>query len=103
MVRSISDASRPLIGLTSTPSDGHGLDDGELADPGGYCGIPKHRRARHAWCNLLEQFQPFRGQTVFELHEAGSVAAGLRQTIDDTGADWIEDDHEHDRHGARRL
>jgi hypothetical protein len=26
----------------------HVLDDGELADPGGYCRIPKDRRSRHA-------------------------------------------------------
>jgi hypothetical protein len=37
------------------------------------------------------------------LHKAGSVAARPRQTVDDAGADWVGDDHEHDRHGAGRL
>jgi hypothetical protein len=32
------------------------LDYGELADPGGYGGIPKDRRSRHARRDLLEQF-----------------------------------------------
>ena len=31
----------------------HGLDDAELADPGGYGGIPKDRHARHARRDLL--------------------------------------------------
>ena len=31
----------------------HGLDGGELADPGGYGGIPKDRRSRHARRDLL--------------------------------------------------
>ena len=35
--------------------------------------------------------------------ETGSVAARPRQAIDETGADRIGDDHEHDRHGAGRL
>ena len=102
--RSISPASRTLIGLTSTPSDG--ATDWmarELADPGRYGGIPKDRRSRHARRDLLEQFQPFPAQAVFELHEAGGVAARPRQAIDEAGADRIGDDREHDRHGAGRL
>src|SRR6516164_9452829 len=75
-----------------------GLDDGELADPGRYRGISKDRRPRHARRNLLEQFDPFRTQTVFEQHKAGGVAARPRQTIDEAGADWIAGNREHDRH-----
>ena len=60
MARSISRASRTLIGLTSTPSDGAtAWIARELADPGGYGGIPKDRRPRHARRDLLEQLQPF--------------------------------------------
>ena len=33
----------------------HGLDNRELADPGGDGGIPKHRRSRHARRDLLAQ------------------------------------------------
>src|SRR5262249_31352193 len=47
---------------------------------------------------MLEQFDPFRTQTVFEQHKAGGVAARPRQTIDEAGADWIAGDREHDRH-----
>ncbi|MGC1865696.1 MAG: ABC transporter substrate binding protein, partial [Pseudolabrys sp.] len=53
----------------------HGLDYSKLADPGGYGGIPKDRRSRHARRDLFGQLQPFRAQTVIEQHEAGSVAA----------------------------
>src|SRR6516165_4597029 len=81
----------------------HGLDDGELADPGRYRGISKDRRPRHARRNLLEQFDPFRTQTVFEQHKAGGVAARPRQTIDEAGADWIAGGREHDRHCPGRL
>ena len=77
--------------------------DGELADSGGYSGIAKDRRPGYARRNLLEQLQPFRAQTVFELHKAGGVAARPRQTIDDAGADWIRSEHEHDRYGASCL
>ena len=49
MARSISAASRMLTGDTSTPSDGAiGLDGAELADAGGYSGIPKHRHPHYA-------------------------------------------------------
>jgi hypothetical protein len=41
-------------------------------------------------------------QTVFKHHKAGCIAARLRQTIDKAGADWIGDDHEHDRHCVSR-
>ena len=66
-------------------------------------GIPKDRRSRHTRRDLLEQLQPFPAQAVFERHETGGVAAGPRQAIDQAGADRIDDDREHDRHGAGRL
>src|SRR6516165_1191025 len=53
----------------------HGLYCAELADTCGTGGIPKNRRSLHVWLDLLEQFQPFPAQTVFEIHEAGYVAA----------------------------
>src|SRR5262245_7807248 len=80
-----------------------GLNDGELADPGRQIGIAKHRRPRHIGRDLLEQLQPFRAQLVFELHEAGCVAAGPRQAVDEATTDRVGDIHEHDRHGGRRL
>ena len=46
----------------------HGLDRAELPDPGGDGRIPQDRHPRHARRDLLEQFQPFPAQAVFE-HE----------------------------------
>ena len=77
-----------------------GTDRAPLADPGGYCGIPKDRNSRYARRDLLEQLQPFRAQAVIEQDKASGVAARPRQTIDIAGADGIGDAHEHDRHGA---
>ena len=90
--RSISPASRTLIGLTSIPNDG--ATDWMTANwpiPAVYGGIPKDRRSRHARRDLFEQFQPFPAQAVFELHKAGGVAARPRQAIDEAGADRIGD------------
>src|SRR5262249_46819276 len=42
-------------------------------------------------------------QTVFEHHEAGSVATGSRKALDIAGTDRIGNDHEYDRHGTGRL
>src|SRR5436305_309118 len=102
--RSISSASRTLIALTSTP-DGrrHGLDYGELADPGSDSRIPQDRRSRDTRSDLLEQLQPLSAQAVLELHKAGSVAARPRQAIDEACANRIGDVHEHDWHAPGRL
>ena len=66
-------------------------------------GITKDRRPRNARCDLLEQFQPFRTQAVFEIREPGGVAAWPRKAIDETTADRVNDLHKYDRHGAGRL
>ena len=102
--RSISSASRHVDRLDLHPERRcRGLDDGKLAGAGALGGIPKDRRSRHAWCGLLEQFQPFRAQTEFETNKACGVAARPRQAVDEAGADRIDDDREHDRHRAGRL
>jgi hypothetical protein len=54
----------------------------------------------HARHDLLEQFQPFSAHAVFEQHEAGDIAAGPRQVVDEARADRIGDVGEHDRDGA---
>src|SRR6516162_4288696 len=82
---------------------GHRLNYRKLADPGGYGRIPQYYYSRETGCNFFEQFQPFSTQAIFELHEAGGIAARLRQTIDEAGTDWIGYDREHHRHGVRRL
>ena len=81
----------------------HALDRAELADPRGYARIPNNRRSPHARRDLFEQFQPFAAQAVFERKETGGVAARPRQAVDVPGTDRIDDDREHDRHGASRL
>ena len=81
----------------------HRLDGGELADPGGDGRIPQDRRSRHAGRDLFEQLQPFAAQAVFERGETGGVAARPRQARDETGADRVDDLHEHARHGAGGL
>ena len=54
----------------------HGLDRAELPDPGGYGGIPKDRRSRHARRDLLEQFQPFPAHAVFEQRKPVALPPG---------------------------
>ena len=81
--RSISGASRTLIGLTSTPSDGAAeLIAPHWPVPEPMRSIPKNCHPRHPWRDLLEQPQPLRAETVIEQHKAGGVAARPRQTID---------------------
>ena len=81
----------------------HDLDSAELPDPGGDGRIPKDRRPRHAGRDLFEQLQPFSAHAVFVNREPSRVAARLCQARDETGADRVDDSHEHDRHGAGRL
>ena len=101
--RSISPASRTLSGSPPARARAPRLDYAELADPGGYGGIPNDRCALHARCDLLEQLQPFPAHAVFETDETGDVAARPRQAVDKAGPDRIGDVREHDRHGAGRL
>jgi len=108
MARSISPAScwspRILTGLASTPSVGATrLDRAELARPGSSRQIAKHRRTLDTGCDLLEQLQPSAAHAVFEVGEAGGVAAGVRQSLDKTATDRIGDLYEYDRHNARGL
>jgi len=58
------------------------------------------RNPRHAGRDLLEQFQPFRADAVFEQDEPGGIAAWPRQAIDEASADRIGGVREHDGHGA---
>src|SRR5262245_6734891 len=65
--------------------------------------VPKHRCARHAGCDLFEQLQPLPRHAVFVAHETGGIAAGPRQAVNETRADRIAGDREHNRHCAGRL
>ena len=101
--RSISPASRMLIGFTSTLSDGAtAWMTANWPVPEDIAWVPKDRRSRHARRDLLEQLQPFPADAVFERHETGGVAARPRQAVDEAGADRIGRSHEHHRHVACR-
>ena len=84
MARSISAASRMLMGLTSTPTDGATawiaanwpIPEGTSADPAGLRRVSRRR-------DFLEQLQPFAAQAVFELDESGGVAARPRQAVNE--------------------
>jgi hypothetical protein len=90
-----------LTGFTSTRSDGAAAWIApNWPVPAGWVG---DRRSRHARRDLLEQLQPFPADAVFESHETRGVAARPRQAVDEAAADRIDDDREHDRHGAGRL
>src|SRR5215813_6365324 len=109
-LREYRDGALDLAGVTHADrADLHperwrrGLDRAELGRPGCIGWILKERRSFYARCDLLEQPQPFRGNAVFIQHKTSSVAARPSEAIDQTGADWFGDLHEHDRHSARRL
>jgi hypothetical protein len=81
MSRSISLASRTLVGLASIPSDG-------AAD---WMAIPKNGHSSHPRHDLLEHLQPFAAQAVFEHQEAGGIAARARQARNEAGADRVDE------------
>src|SRR5262245_58623275 len=102
MARSISETSRTLTGLTSTPSDG-AMDWMAANWAGPEARGAKDSRRRHGGRDVHEQLPPVRDQAVFEGGEAGGIAARPCEAVDKAGAHRIGDDHEHDRHAARRL
>jgi len=53
--------------------------------------------------NLLEKFQPFRRQVIFELSKTGSVATRSRQAIDEARADGIANIYEYNRDDYIRI
>jgi hypothetical protein len=85
-----------LIGLTSTPSDG-----AEAWIAPNWLTL-KEPHSLYAGRDLLEQLQPFPADAVFIQHKTSSVAARLREAIDEPGADRFGNLDEHDRHGTSR-
>src|SRR5262249_12193030 len=101
MPRSISSASRVPIGINSTPNDcAAPCSAPNWPSPAGVGQLPNDRHSLHVGRDLLEQFQPFPADAVFEIHESRDVAAWSREAIDEAGGDRIGDLHKHDRHGA---
>src|SRR5262249_3485796 len=76
---------------------GDRLDRAKLTRPGSRREVAKHRRTPDAGSDLLEQFQPFRANTVLKVGEPGGVAARMRQVVNETATDRIGDLHEYDR------
>src|SRR5258705_7321497 len=66
------------------------LDQGELADPSPAGWITNYRHPRCTRGNLLEQFQPFSGETVLELREARDIGAGTRHAFHEARPDRID-------------
>src|SRR4051812_20542399 len=81
----------------------HGLDGAELANPNGYGGVPDDCYPLYSRHDLPEQLQPFPADAEFKRDEPGGVSTRPRQTINETGADRIDDDREHDWYGTGRL
>src|SRR5262245_15042484 len=79
------------------------LNDGKLTDPGAHSGISEHRCSCHAWRDLFEQFDPFSAQAVLEQRKSSDVAARLRQALDVSDSNRVDDTDEHNRHGAASL
>ena len=96
-----SPGSRTASGLTSIPvCCGRCLNDRPLSNSGGIGRFPQNTDPLQSRHDLLEKLCPFAAQAVFELREAGGVAAWTRQARDDAGADRIDRLREHDRHGT---
>src|SRR2546423_9494982 len=94
--RSISPASRMLIGFTST------LSDGATAWMAANSLVPEpwvaSRRiaARVTLGAICLSSSSLPADAVFERHETGGLAARPRQAVDKAGADRIGDDRYHD-------
>jgi hypothetical protein len=91
-----------LTGLASMAAEGDTDWIGPHAKPGGDGGIADDGRSRYVWRDLLEHFEPFRA-SVIVVGEASGVATRVCQAVDEARADRINDDHEHDGHGAGDL
>jgi hypothetical protein len=80
-----------------------GLHCAELAGTDGEGGIANDTHPLHAGRHLLEQLQPFSADPIFEINEASGIAAGTRQTVDETSGDRVRHQHEHDGNRAGHL
>src|SRR4029077_1389481 len=104
MALSISPASRIPNGLNTTPNDG-AADSIAVNIPlsAAEAGSRKDPYSFHGGYNLFQQLQPFPAQAVFEIRKPGGVSAWVRQTVDEAGANRIDDTYEHDWHRAGHL
>src|SRR5262245_12954672 len=76
------------------------LDRTKQSRTGRDASLAKDCRPSDAWCDLLEQLQPFPADGILVDREAGHVAAGTRQAFHIAGCNRVCDTGEHDRDGA---
>src|SRR5262249_61033431 len=94
-----SPASTRLIGLTSMPT---GDEADSIVDHSPMPVLIAGSRKTTARVVLGAQRRPFRGYAVVILGTTGDIAARSGQTGDETSANRIGYEHEHDRHCACR-
>src|SRR5829696_4971963 len=98
--RSMSVAFSIGIGTTSIASDGaRVLADQEVIESCCFW-IGQKCSAREVRCNLFEHSQPFAGDTLFVLQQAGEVPTGSRQACNEARSNWVGDASENNRDGT---
>src|SRR5262245_6571881 len=65
--------------------------------------VAKHQRSCHVGSNFLEQLGPFSTHAVFEIQEAGDIAAWVGHALYEAGPNRIWNIHEYNRDGASGL
>src|SRR5262245_15049875 len=104
MTPSSSDVSRTEASIACTASGAAAaLNGARKYSNGAVPGVEEKGSPVYARRDLLEQLKPFPGQAVFKLYEAGCIAAGPRQAVDEAVADRVNALSENDWHGARDL
>ena len=81
----------------------HRSNSAELPNASRSSGVSKHQRSCQVRSNLLEQLSPFSTHAVFEIQEAGDIAAWVGHALYEAGTNRIWDIHEYNRDGASGL
>jgi hypothetical protein len=79
------------------------LDCGQLAKRVGPTDGANDNYTLHVGRNLLEQFKPLRAQADFKRGKASRVAAGMREALDHTVGNRVDDRCKHNRQGLGLL
>src|SRR5262249_30721998 len=75
----------------------HRSNSAELPNACRSSGVAKHQRSRHVGSNFLKQLSPFSTHAVFEIQEAGDIAAWVGHALYEAGTDRIWNIHEYNR------
>ena len=81
----------------------HRSNGAELSNACRSGGVTKHQGSGHVGRDLLEQFGPFAAHAVFEIQEAGDIAAWVRHALYEASTNRIWNIHEHNRDGTSGL